>query len=143
MTQSEMNHCADLDAQQADTDLNRVYRQEKALTEGDCHWSGFDWVDCHDATSSVLAWLRKSTTTGERILVVCNFTPVFREGYRVGVPYGGWWKELLNSDATVYWGGGKGNRGGLHADMLPWNGQPCSLVLRLPPLCVLFFKGVP
>jgi 1,4-alpha-glucan branching enzyme len=150
----EWNHDVSLDWHQADipqhngvlrwvADLNRVYGEEKALTEGDCHHSGFDWVDCHDAGASVLSWLRKSTTTGERVLVVCNFTPVTREGYRVGVPYGGWWKELLNSDATVYGGSGMGNRGGLHAAALPWHGQPCSLLLTLPPLSVVFFKGVP
>jgi 1,4-alpha-glucan branching enzyme len=150
----EWNHDVSLDWHQSNypqhagvlrwvIDLNRVYREEKALVEGDCHWGGFDWVDCHDAAASVLSWLRKSTTTPERVLVVCNFTPVPREGYRVGVPYGGYWKELLNSDATTYWGGGRGNKGGLHAEPQPWHGHPCSLLLTLPPLSVVFFKGVP
>ncbi len=150
----EWNHDVSLDWHQADypqhagvlrwvADLNRVYREERALAEGDCHSAGFDWVDCHDAAASVLSWLRKSTTTGERILVVCNFTPVLRQGYRVGVPYGGWWKELLNSDATTYWGSGQGNRGGLHAEPQPWHGHPCSLMLSLPPLSALFFKAMP
>jgi 1,4-alpha-glucan branching enzyme len=61
----------------------------------------------------------------------------------VGVPYGGWWKELLNSDASIYWGSGKGNRGGLHAEAQPWHGHPCSLMLTLPPLSALFFKAMP
>jgi 1,4-alpha-glucan branching enzyme len=150
----EWNHDTSLDWHQADIpqhagvlrwvlDLNRVYREEKALTEGDCNSAGFDWVDCHDAGASVLSWLRKSTTTAERVLVLCNFTPVPREGYRVGVPYGSWWKELLNSDATVYGGAGLGNKGGLQAEPQPWHGQPCSLLLTLPPLSVVFFKGVP
>jgi 1,4-alpha-glucan branching enzyme len=150
----EWNHDVSLDWHQSNypqhagvlrwvIDLNRVHRQEKALTEGDCHWGGFDWVDCHDATASVLSWLRKSTTSPERVLVVCNFTPVPREGYRVGVPYGGYWQELLNSDATTYWGGGMGNKGGLHAEPQPWHGHPYSLVLTMPPLSAVFFKGTP
>ncbi len=150
----EWNHDVSLDWHQADypqhagilrwvADLNRVYRQEKALTEGDCHWSGFEWVDSHDAAASVISWLRKSTTTAERVLVACNFTPVLREGYRVGVPYGGFWKELLNSDSESYWGGGKGNRGGMQAELQPWHGQPFSLVLTLPPLGIVFLKGAP
>ena len=85
----------------------------------------------------------QSDDDGERILVVCNFTPVPRDGYRVGVPYGGHWKELLNSDATAYGGGGTGNCGGMNAEPQPWHGQPHSLVLTLPPLGVVFLKGMP
>ena len=93
----EWNHDVSLDWHQADypqhagvlhwvADLNRVYRKEPALIEDDCNSAGFDWVDCHDAAASVLSWLRKSATTGEHMLVVCNFTPVPRGGYRVGCP---------------------------------------------------------
>jgi len=74
------------------------------------------------------------------VLVVCNFTPVPRSGYRVGVPRGGFWKELLNSDAVTYWGSGQGNMGGVTAEDRPSHGRPYSLGLTLPPLSVSFFK---
>jgi 1,4-alpha-glucan branching enzyme len=125
------------------SDLNRMYRTEPALHEGDCRPGGFEWVDCTDSSSCVITFLRKGTTTQDRILVACNFTPVPRVGYRVGVPYGGWWQELLNSDAAEYGGSGMGNAGGAQADGVWWHGQPCSLTLTLPPLGILFFKGGP
>jgi 1,4-alpha-glucan branching enzyme len=120
-------------------DLNRVYRTQPALYENDCDSSGFEWIDCNDSSSSTFSFLRKSKS-GETILVICNFTPVPREGYRVGVPHGGYWQELLNSDATLYWGSGIGNAGGVWADPLPWHGKPFSLCLTLPPLAALFLK---
>ena len=122
------------------TDLNHTYRAEPALHQGDCHAGGFEWVDCTDGGASVLTFLRRSDD-GRYVLVVCNFTPVPRYDYRVGVPYGGLWKEILNSDATVYWGSGQGNAGGAMAEPEPWNGRPYSIKLTLPPLGVLFFKG--
>jgi 1,4-alpha-glucan branching enzyme len=122
------------------TDLNHTYRAEPALHQGDCHAGGFEWVDGGDTANSVYTFLRRSDA-GACVLVVCNFTPVPRTDYRVGVPYGGYWRELLNSDATVYWGSGMGNSGGLTADAEAWNGRPYSLKLTLPPLGVLFFKG--
>ncbi len=122
------------------TDLNHMYRAEPALHQGDCHAGGFEWVDGGDAANSVYTFLRRSDA-GACVLVVCNFTPVPRPDYRVGVPYGGYWRELLNSDATVYWGSGMGNAGGVTADAESWNGRPYSLNLTLPPLGVLFFKG--
>jgi 1,4-alpha-glucan branching enzyme len=121
-------------------DLNRLYRDEPAMHQGDCHAGGFEWVDASDAASSVMSFLRRGDD-GTSILVVCNFTPVPRSNYRVGVPYGGYWRELLNSDATVYWGSGQGNAGGVTAEAEPWNGRPYSVNLILPPLGVLFFKG--
>ena len=121
------------------TDLNRLYKNQPALHEGDCYNDGFEWVDCSDSASSIMSFLRKAQN-GESILVICNFTPVARGGYRVGVPHGGLWKELLNSDADIYWGGGQGNMGGAHADPHGWHGRPFSLHLNIPPLGVLFFK---
>jgi 1,4-alpha-glucan branching enzyme len=120
-------------------DLNRLYRTEPALHEGDCFNDGFDWVDCTDSASSVLSFLRKAQN-GETILVVCNFTPVLRTDYRVGAPHGGYWRELLNSDSDLYWGGGMGNQGGAWADTNGWHGRPFSLHLTIPALGVLFFK---
>jgi len=87
-----------------------------------------------------MSFLRRGDD-GTSILVVCNFTPVPRENYRIGVPYGGYWRELLNSDATIYWGSGLGNGGGATADAESWNGRPFSMTLSLPPLSTLFFKG--
>jgi 1,4-alpha-glucan branching enzyme len=110
------------------------------MHQGDCHAGGFEWVDASDAAASIMSFLRRGDD-GTSILVVLNFTPVVRQGYRVGVPYGGYWRELLNSDATVYWGSGQGNAGGVTADTEPWNGRPYSVSLTLPPLGVLFFKG--
>jgi 1,4-alpha-glucan branching enzyme len=124
-------------------DLNRLYREEPALHEGDCRPTGFEWVDCTDSSSSVLSFLRKGTGSAPTVLAVCNFTPVPRTGYRVGVPAPGFWREVLNSDALEYGGSGTGNRGGLDADGTPWHGHGQSLVLTLPPLGALFFKAPP
>jgi len=122
------------------TDLNRLYRSDPAMHQGDCHAGGFEWVDASDAAASVMSFLRRGDD-GTSILVVCNFTPVPRTNYRVGVPHGGYWRELLNSDATIYWGSGMGNAGGVTAEPESWNGRPYSVRLTLPPLAVLFFKG--
>jgi 1,4-alpha-glucan branching enzyme len=123
-------------------DLNRVYRQEPALSNQDFDGAGFEWIDADDSANSVLAFIRKGWH-GETVLVVCNFTPVPREGHRLGVPHGGWWAELLNSDAEQYWGTGLGNAGGVHAEEVQWNGRPFSLNLDLPPLSTLFFRWTP
>jgi len=120
-------------------DINKLYQSEPALYEGDCFPDGFEWIDCSDSASSVMSFLRKSQE-GQMVLVVCNFTPVLRTGYRVGVPHAGYWRELLNSDSTIYWGGGNGNMGGAWADPNGWHGRPHSLMLTIPPLGVLFLK---
>jgi 1,4-alpha-glucan branching enzyme len=120
-------------------DLNRVYREERALHEVDFDSSGFEWIDCHDADASVIAYLRRSRA-GEAIVVVCNFTPVPRPNYVLGVPGGGLWRELLNSDAPLYFGSGAGNFGGIEAAPVPAHGRMHSLTLTLPPLGVLFLK---
>ena len=120
--------------------LNRVLRQEPALHELDSDPAGFEWIDCNDGAASVLTFLRKGKADHERVLVICNFTPVPRENYRVGVPAGGYWRELLNSDATDYAGSGIGNKGGVLAESKPAHGRPYSLNMTLPPLAVLFLK---
>jgi 1,4-alpha-glucan branching enzyme len=121
------------------TDLNRLYRNEPALYERDFDPAGFEWVDCTDAGLSVISLLRKGKSTGEAVLAVCNFTPVPRPNYRIGAPHGGFWKEVLNSDATQYGGGGWGNLGGLEAVPIPLHGRTHSMTLTLPPLATLFF----
>jgi 1,4-alpha-glucan branching enzyme len=122
-------------------DLNRLYREQPALYELDCNPGGFEWIDCNDADSSTLSFLRKGQSATDLMLVLCNFTPVPRFDYHVGVPRGGFWKELLNSDAHEYWGSGVGNAGGMGAAPMPHHGRPYSLNVTLPPLGVLFFKN--
>jgi len=121
-------------------DLNRLYREEPALHQLDFVPDGFRWIDCNDAMQSTLALLRKGRSSGDMILVACNFTPVPRYNYRIGVPEEGFWKETLNSDALDYGGGGVGNLGGAEANPVPFHGLPCSLNITLPPLGALFFK---
>jgi len=125
--------------QQWITDLNRFYRNEPALYERDFNPAGFEWVDCTDVESSVISLLRKGTSTDEVVLAVCNFTPVPRPNYRIGVPHGGFWKEVLNSDAIQYGGRGWGNLGGIEAVPIPLHGRTHSMTLTLPPLATLYF----
>jgi 1,4-alpha-glucan branching enzyme len=120
-------------------EINSLYRSEPAL-HFDTEPAGYEWIDGSDADNSVLAFLRKAPS-GESILVLCNFTPVPRENYLVGVPAGGYWKELLNSDGREYWGSGIGNLHGVHAAASPMHGRDFSLSLTLPPLAIEFFKS--
>ncbi len=121
-------------------ELNRLYRNETALHMLDANPAGFEWVDCNDNLTSTISLLRKTENPADTVLVVCNFTPVPRLGYLVGVPAGGYWRELLNSDAREYGGTGMGNLGGVNAEQLPIHGRPYSLKLTLPPLSALFLK---
>ncbi|MPZ13553.1 MAG: 1,4-alpha-glucan branching protein GlgB [Chloroflexi bacterium] len=125
------------------TDLNALYRAEPALHVGDCDVAGFEWIDASDAEASVLAFLRRCPSGGADIAVVCNFTPVVRANYRIGVPSGGIWREVLNSDATEYYGSGKGNLGSLSPSPSPLHGRPHSLSVTLPPLAAIFLKSEP
>ena len=122
-------------------DLNKLYAHEKALHETDAEPSGFEWIDCNDADTSVLCMLRKDMSGREAIAVVFNFTPVPRQNYLVGVPHGGFWRELLNTDAPAYGGSGLGNLGGVRAAPLGVHGRPFALDLTLPPLSAVFLKG--
>jgi 1,4-alpha-glucan branching enzyme len=121
------------------TDLNLFYRHTPALYEGDCDPRGFARVDCNDAESSVISFLRQGKAAHDWVLVVCNFTPVPRHNYRIGAPRGGLWSEALNSDAREYGGSGQGNQGAVEAAPVPLHGRPYSLTLTLPPLAVSFF----
>lgn len=121
-------------------DLNRAYRAEPGLHRREANWDGFSWVDCNDSQASVLTFLRQGDQPGQEVLVVCNFTPVVRQDYRVGAPRGGFWRELLNSDAKDYDGSGVGNAGGVMAQDQPLHNRPHSLSLTLPPLGILFLK---
>jgi 1,4-alpha-glucan branching enzyme len=120
-------------------DLNRVYRTIPALYVLDFDPQGFAWENCHDAEQSIISFFRKDDQ-GHEILVVCNFTPVSRENYAVGVERSGWWKEVLNSNSLDYGGSGSGNMGQIRAEAIPVHDRPYSLNLYLPPLGVLFLE---
>lgn len=122
-------------------DLNHLYRTEPALHELDFSTEGFEWIDFHDREHSIISFIRKGRGTDSTILVVCNFTPVPRYNYRIGVPRAGLWKELLNSDAEVYGGSGHGNLGGIRTESVPEQGHNHSLSMTLPPLGIIFLKG--
>jgi 1,4-alpha-glucan branching enzyme len=121
-------------------DLNRTYRQEPALHQLDFDPAGFEWIDCNDSLNSILSLKRKGRTEEDSLIIVCNFTPVPRHNYRVGVPRPGFWREILNSDAEEYGGSGHGNLGGIEASPIPFHGRPCSINLTLPPLAAVFLK---
>jgi 1,4-alpha-glucan branching enzyme len=122
-------------------DLNRVYRTEAAFFQTDCLPKGFEWVDCCDAEQSTISWLRRAASGDELILVVCNFTPVVRRNYRLGVPVSGHWRELLNSDAKEYGGSGQGNFGGIDTVPFASHGRAHTLTMTLPPLAMVCFKA--
>lgn len=147
----EWNHDAGLDwhlceyephrgLQRLIRDLNRIYREEPALHEVDFDWSGFQWIDFSDSDNSIIAYLRKAKNAQAAIVCLCNFTPVPRHGYRIGVPEPGWYRELINTDGIAYGGSNIGNGGGVHALDTPSHGFPDSLTLTLPPLSVLMLK---
>jgi 1,4-alpha-glucan branching enzyme len=150
----EWNHEASLDWHLCDyplhngvqvwlRDLNRHYARTPALYDQDFRSEGFEWIDCTDSANSVVAFLRRARERTGWTLVVCNFTPVPRIDYRLGVPAGGRWREALNSDATLYGGSGTGNLGGVDAQPRSWHGRPYSLTLTLPPLGVAFLESEP
>ena len=120
-------------------DLNRVYKAEAALHQLDSDPAGFEWVSCDDAENSVLCWLRRSKS-GAPVLIIANYTPVVRHDYRVGVPQGGGWIEILNTDAQAYGGSGVINAGRHEAERFGWQGRDHSLRLTLPPLGVCWLK---
>ncbi len=120
--------------------LNKLYAAEPALHEVDFDWHGFEWLDCHDADSSVLSFVRRAKNPKDFLVVAANFTPVVRENYRVGVPEPGFYHEVLNTDAAIYAGSNVANSAGIEAEPVPWLGHPYSLSLRLPPLGTVFFK---
>jgi 1,4-alpha-glucan branching enzyme len=123
------------------SDLNRCYRTEPALHEKDFSADGFEWVDFNDWEKSVVSFIRRGRRSDDILLAVCNFTPVPRHDYTVGVPCGGRWREILNSDAADYGGSGLGNLGGVEAVAVPAHGHRHRLSLTLPPLGIVLFKA--
>ncbi len=120
-------------------DLNRLYAAEPALHELDADPAGFEWVDADDSDDSVVTYLRRGRETPD-VLVACNFTPIVRYNYRVGVPASGFWREVMNTDAQEYGGSGQGNMGGVNSAPIPMHGRPHSLNLTLPPLAVVILR---
>lgn len=121
-------------------DLNRLYQSEPALYQVDFDYHGFEWIDFRDAEGSIISFIRRGKNPEDFLVFVYNFTPVARMGYRVGVPRGGFYKEVMNSDSGSYWGGNIGNFGGIYADELPSHGRPSSLSLTIPPLSMVVMK---
>ncbi len=121
-------------------DLNRCYAQEPSLWEADHEPPGFSWIDCNDHEHSIIALIRRGRSPEEFTVAVVNFTPVPRRAYRLGVPRGGTYTELLNSDADVYGGGNIGNQGAVNTVDLPSHGHACSLSLTVPPLGFVLLK---
>jgi 1,4-alpha-glucan branching enzyme len=145
----EWNHDASLDwhllenpyhrgVQSLIRDLNRLYADTPALYERDAEAAGFQWLVSDDAENSVIAWARRGENADQIVVVVSNFTPVPREGYRLGVPLPGHYREALNTDAEIYGGGNVGNLGGVTAEETASHGQPCSISLTIPPLGTVF-----
>ena len=148
--QAEWNHDAALDwaaldraehrgVQRLVADLNRVYRNTPALHECDCEARGFEWIDFSDREQSVIAFMRRGREEEALVIAVCNFTPVPRTAYRIGVPRTGHYREIINTDSALYGGSNLGNGGGLDAMAVPCHGRDFSLSITLPPLACLMF----
>jgi 1,4-alpha-glucan branching enzyme len=122
-------------------DLNKFYRNEPALWDGDYDLKGFYWIDCSDADNSILSFVRQNSDCTRQVAVIMNLTPVLRTNYRIGLPKPGFWKEALNSDAGIYGGSNAGNLGGVTAYEHKWHNQEFSAEITLPPLSVVAFSS--
>jgi 1,4-alpha-glucan branching enzyme len=120
-------------------DLNRAYRERPALWQRDSEPSGFSWIDANDTDDNALSFIRWSAS-GEPLVCLCNYSPVVRYGYRVGLPSAGGWREVLNTDAGVYGGSNVGNLGLVEAELIGWDGQPASAQVTLPPLATVWLE---
>ena len=122
-------------------DLNRLYQEHPALWQGDYDHAGFQWIDCSDIHQSILSFARQNHDRTNQLIVILNLTPAPRYNYRIGLPAGGYWREILNSDATIYAGSGVGNLGGVTAQAERCHNQPFSAEFTLPPLSVTVFQA--
>ncbi|QDU90871.1 1,4-alpha-glucan branching enzyme GlgB [Pirellulimonas nuda] len=120
--------------------LNHLYQSEPALYEVDFDAEGFEWVDCHNYRDSILCYIRKGKDPQDYVIVCCNFTPVVREDYHLGVPEAVWYEEISNSDSAYFGGGDVGNGGGIQAEPIESHGRPASIYVTLPPLGVVVLK---
>jgi len=123
-------------------DVNKIYLSESALHEVDFDHKGFEWIDFRDTDKSLISFIRRAKNKEDHIVVVCNFTPVPRQSYRIGVPGKYFYREVLNSDSSEYWGSNVGNAGGVYSEDRPWHGKSYSINIVIPPLSVLYFKPV-
>jgi 1,4-alpha-glucan branching enzyme len=121
-------------------DLNRLYTSEPAIHEVDFDPAGFQWIDCNDSENSVVSFLRRGRSGGDAVVAIVNFTPVVRNGYRIGVPVAGSYLELMNSDSHAYGGSNVGNGGVIFTEPIPSHGHQQSVRLSLPPLGFLLLK---
>lgn len=121
-------------------DLNHFYKKETSFWQIDYDWQGFEWIDPHDYSQSVITFMRKAVDPDDFVIVVCNFTPVVRYDYRIGVPKAGGYVESFNSDWEMYGGSDQKNSGLLQAEATAWHTQPCSLKVKLPPLATIYLK---
>ena len=121
-------------------DLNKLYQEMPSFALGDNKPEGFEWINCTDAENSILTFLRKGSVPTEDVAAVANMTPMLREGFRIGVPHAGFWKEILNTDAKEYGGLGFGNNGGVESEPIEWDGRPCSIVIQMPPQSMSVFR---
>ncbi|MCG8099643.1 MAG: alpha amylase C-terminal domain-containing protein, partial [Candidatus Thiodiazotropha taylori] len=122
------------------TDLNRLYRASPSLHQNEFEFSGFEWIDCHDSSQSILSYARKDRD-GNELLIVLNFTPVPRDNYRIGVNRPGQYQEIMNSDSEFYGGSNMGNGKPLVTEQVSWMGRDQSITLTLPPLGAIILKG--
>ena len=120
-------------------DLNRVYRETRALHVNDTRAEGFAWIESNDAEAGVFAWVRKGNDGDKPVVAVVNMTPLERQ-YRLGLPHAGKWSEILNTDAEIYGGGNRGNLGGVATEKTPWHGQTQSALVTLPPLSAVYLQ---
>jgi 1,4-alpha-glucan branching enzyme len=118
-------------------DLNALHRERRPLHQLDHERAGFDWIDVADRSASVVSFIRYARDPADHVVVVVNFTPVVREGYRIGVPGGGQYVEILNTDQPRYGGSGVANRGPFRAEPVTWHGRAHSVSLTLPPLAAV------
>jgi 1,4-alpha-glucan branching enzyme len=135
-----LNYDSHRDLQEYVKALNKLHVEQSALHQVDFGGEGFQWIDFHDVDNSIVSFLRRAKDADDFVVVLANFTPVPREGYRLGVPSPGFYRELLNSDSVYYGGSNMGNTGGLLSEPTPWQGLPHSILVTAPPLAVVFFK---
>jgi len=135
-----LNHELHKKLQKFVKDLNTLYKKEPSLYLVDFQPDGFEWIDFHDVEKSIISFIRKEKDVRDLLIFVFNFTPVPRENYKVGVPFGGFYREILNSDSRIYGGSNTGNMGGVFAENLPFHGRLFSLTLTLPPLGMVVLK---
>ncbi len=121
-------------------DLNHLMQNEPALYKVDFDESGFEWIDFLDSENSIISFMRKTDDPKDTLVFVCNFTPVYRDNYRIGVPFDAHYREVLNTDSINYWGSNKGNLGGINSEDKPWHSKPFSLNLAVPPLATIILK---